>query len=271
MEISLISPLPIFAGSVDTGNSIPLPSTRKIPSRSSGEDPAWTSLFIAILEQQRFPHPNLADLTEKPACDFGYEPFHVLVFQGNLKDNLCVVPLDGFSSSGPEGGPFTPTCKTYTLINDTNQPLNWETATTNDWLDITPPSGLLDRYSTTLVNVCLNDNANSLLQGFHSDALTFINTTSGNSHTRDIGLNVTPAMPAGAFYWFPMDTDPGWNTEGEWEFGVPLGQGSDCNDPSSGHTGQNVYGYNLAGNYSNNMPEYHLTTLRLNCTKYSRR
>jgi len=56
---------------------------------------------------------------------------------------------------------------------------------------------------------------------------------------------------------FNMDTDPGWTTEGQWAFGVP--QGID-GDPTAGATGANVYGYNLAGDYTDNMPQFALTT-----------
>ncbi|MHC4642481.1 MAG: BACON domain-containing protein [Planctomycetota bacterium] len=66
--------------------------------------------------------------------------------------------------------------------------------------------------------------------------------------------------------YFPMDSNPNWTTEGQWEFGVPQGGGGpESYDPASGHTGANVFGYNLAGNYGNNIPEYCLTTSALNC------
>jgi len=67
---------------------------------------------------------------------------------------------------------------------------------------------------------------------------------------------------------FPLDTNPGWSTQGQWSFGVPLGGGSDCQDPTSGHTGANVYGYNLSGDYTNSMPSYYLTTTAINCSGY---
>ena len=73
---------------------------------------------------------------------------------------------------------------------------------------------------------------------------------------------VTDQAPQ-AVYSFPLDTDPGWTTEGDWEFGVPLGN---YGDPSSGHTGNNVYGYNLAGRYTSYMSERHLTSTALDCT-----
>jgi hypothetical protein len=60
-----------------------------------------------------------------------------------------------------------------------------------------------------------------------------------------------------------FDTDPGWSTEGQWAFGQPQGL---SDDPSSGYTGSNVYGYNLAGDYVNNMPAFNLTSTPFDCT-----
>lgn len=77
-----------------------------------------------------------------------------------------------------------------------------------------------------------------------------------------------PDAEADVIVCFPLDTDPAWSTEGQWAFGVPLGGGSHCGDPTSGHTGTNVYGYNLAGDYTNNMPAYRLTTTALDCSGY---
>lgn len=52
---------------------------------------------------------------------------------------------------------------------------------------------------------------------------------------------------------FNLDTEPvGWTTEGEWQFGVPTGQGGELfgnADPTSGATGSNVFGVDLDGDY----------------------
>jgi hypothetical protein len=65
----------------------------------------------------------------------------------------------------------------------------------------------------------------------------------------------------------PLDTDPGWTTEAAWAFGQPTGDGGEYGgpDPTSGYNGANVYGYNLNGDYTNNMPEYDLTTPAIDC------
>jgi hypothetical protein len=64
---------------------------------------------------------------------------------------------------------------------------------------------------------------------------------------------------------FPLDSDPGWSCDGQWAFGQPTGLGSYNHDPTSGHTGNYVYGYNLNGDYANGMPAYYLTTNAIHC------
>jgi hypothetical protein len=75
--------------------------------------------------------------------------------------------------------------------------------------------------------------------------------------------------PPPPVYTFNLDTDPGWATEGQWAFGQPTGGGSHNYDPTSGYTGDNVYGYNLNGDYVNNMPRYNLTTGALDFSGYT--
>lgn len=75
-----------------------------------------------------------------------------------------------------------------------------------------------------------------------------------NSNLATVSIEVGGVQ---SIYFFPMDTDPGWSTQGLWQWGVP--QGIDF-DPTSGFTGSNVYGYNLAGKYENNLPATYLTT-----------
>jgi len=66
-----------------------------------------------------------------------------------------------------------------------------------------------------------------------------------------------------------FDTNPGWTTEAQWAFGQPTGGGGEYGgpDPTSGHTGSNVYGYNLNGDYPDYMPEYHLTSTAIDCSE----
>ncbi len=67
-----------------------------------------------------------------------------------------------------------------------------------------------------------------------------------------------------------MDSDPGWTTEDDWEWGQPTGQGGSYGspDPTEGYNGDNVYGYNLNGDYTNYMSstEY-LITGSIDCSE----
>ncbi|MBN1355072.1 S8 family serine peptidase [bacterium] len=67
----------------------------------------------------------------------------------------------------------------------------------------------------------------------------------------------------------PLDSNPGWSISGgQWAFGHPTGGGGEHGypDPTGGYTGSNVYGYNLNGDYTNNMPAYNLTTTAIDCS-----
>ncbi|GJM26199.1 MAG: hypothetical protein DHS20C16_26140 [Phycisphaerae bacterium] len=68
---------------------------------------------------------------------------------------------------------------------------------------------------------------------------------------------------------FDLSSDPGWSMDSGWGFGQPTGNGgsSGSADPTSGFTGTNVYGYNLNGDYPNDMPlTQYLTTTAIDMT-----
>ena len=60
-----------------------------------------------------------------------------------------------------------------------------------------------------------------------------------------------------------LNSDPGWVTQGSWQYGVPLGLGGSNGypDPASGHTGNSVYGVNLSGDYESSMGGPHALTV----------
>ncbi|RMF71486.1 MAG: hypothetical protein D6744_17900 [Planctomycetota bacterium] len=98
-----------------------------------------------------------------------------------------------------------------------------------------------------------------------NDPFTFAADDGGTPPDGGLSNTATVTVAVGGaavtkLYDFPMDSDPGWTTEGQWAFGQPLGGGSHNFDPTAGVTGANVYGYNLAGDYANLIPAYYLTT-----------
>ncbi len=69
-----------------------------------------------------------------------------------------------------------------------------------------------------------------------------------------------------------FEADSGWTVSGGlWARGTPTGGGGQYGDPdpSSAHSGMNVFGYNLNGDYENNMPERHLTSPAIDCSEIS--
>lgn len=94
-----------------------------------------------------------------------------------------------------------------------------------------------------------------------------LDTGTLNSWTLKIASGGTTCPSRVLVHDFPLNTNPGWTTMGQWAWGQPLGIGG---DPSSGYTGNNVYGYNLAGQYPNNLtPTQYLTTTAIDCTGLS--
>ena len=89
-----------------------------------------------------------------------------------------------------------------------------------------------------------------------------------NSWTLRIGAGAAGCPDRVVFASFPLDTDEGWTGTGQWAHGVPTGGSgtSGLGDPTSGFTGANVWGYNLAGGYPNNMAEETLTSTAIDCT-----
>jgi len=181
-----------------------------------------------------------------------------------LPDDLRIAPATAFESSGIRGGPFAPASMLYTLTNGGVAALNWSVGWTQNWVTVAPAGGTLPAGAAVVVAATINGAANALAEGTYADLLTFSNLTSGATYRRAVSLEVIPPPPE-EIHFFALDTDPGWTVEGQWAFGVPLGQ---AGDPDSGHTGANVYGYNLAGAYIDNMPVYRLTTPALDCSGY---
>ena len=180
---------------------------------------------------------------------------------------LLVTPSDGLNSSGGAGGPFTPSSKVYTLTNQGTTSFNYTVSKTASWVTLSSTGGTLAGGASTTVTVSINSNANGLPNGTYSDTVSFVNTTDHvGDTTRPVSLQV--GVPTVIYSW-NMDSNPGWTISGgQWAWGTPTGGGGAYGhpDPTSGHTGTNVYGYNLSGDYANNLPEYHLTTTAINCS-----
>lgn len=96
----------------------------------------------------------------------------------------------------------------------------------------------------------------------------------GNRESNTVQLVGRPRGPGRVYSW-PLDTSPGWTVGTGWAFGRPLGLGGTRSgypdahgnaDPTAGATGTSVYGYNLSGDYTNNLATArYLTTTAIDC------
>ena len=180
---------------------------------------------------------------------------------------MQVTPPGSFRSSGIEGGPFEPVAIVYEILNksdhfidyavDLDPVVNWLTLSGNT-------TGTLPVLGTAQITIEINSSAEGLEEGFY---LTNLNFTDMTDHLGDTSRSITLAVgtPAVQHEW-ALYTNPGWTTEGDWAFGQPTGGGSHNGDPNGGYTGINVYGYNLSGDYPNQLPATYLTTTAIDCS-----
>jgi C1A family cysteine protease len=182
---------------------------------------------------------------------------------------LDVTPAGGLFATGPVGGPFAPAFVDFELQNESSEPIDYAVAldTPADWLTLAGDvAGTLPGYGTATVTATVTAAAADLPAGAYVLTINFVNQSTAIGDTaRDVVLAV--GEPALQQQWL-LDSDPGWTTEGDWAWGDPTGGGGEYGnpDPTSGYTGNNVYGYNLFGDYANNLPERHLTSTAIDCT-----
>jgi len=181
-------------------------------------------------------------------------------------DGLSVAG-SAFLPEGNAGGPFTPSSFGFVINNASVYPVSYTAVDDALWTDIANASGTIAAGGQATVTVSLNAAANAQPNGIQDRTLTITNTTDGlGNTTRPIRLTVgVPALTLS----FPLTANPGWTLGSGWGFGVPSGGGSGqygYKDPASGHTGGNVLGYDLAGDYAPLMAESHLTTTAIDCS-----
>lgn len=64
-------------------------------------------------------------------------------------------------------------------------------------------------------------------------------------------------------YFAGMDSDPGWDLQPLWQYGVPAYPSS---GPTGGFTGTHIIAYNLSGNYENRLATVYATTPPIDCS-----
>ena len=189
-----------------------------------------------------------------------------------LTDDLSFLldPLDGIHSQGPAGGPFSPDSVRYEFVYHgaedvayvvtVDPPVSWLTL-------VGDAEGTLEIDVPAEITVVVNGDAAELEPGVHRARVVF---ETGSEYLGDVFREVTLAVGDRiSRYQWTLEEDPGWAYEGQWAFGQPTGGGGQngAPDPTSGHTGDYVCGYNLNGDYPGGMSEEHLTTGPIDCSE----
>lgn len=143
-----------------------------------------------------------------------------------------------------------------------NSGINWETIATvqgvdsYDWQiitglsreslvrisDVTYPTIGDTSDDTFQVFSCKNELIGDLNRDCRVDLLDFLLTAQSWLHETEMVI-----------YYFPLNATPGWSVDGEWQFGVPTGNGGTSlgyPDPYGGYSGTNAYGVDLNGDFT---------------------
>jgi len=193
-----------------------------------------------------------------PVLTYSADTFIEAYSDGGIIDNSITISLTNDTFTGISGGNVAgnvivsnlPADLTAVFIKDSDSQL---TAT----------------LTGTAVNHGDSDDLSNLTFTFKDSA--FAGGTASNVFDyvkSDLKIDFDPPV---IFYSQNMDSDPGWSCQGQWAHGQPLGQGGEHGnpDPSSGYTGSSVYGYDLNGDYSNDISSVmYLTTPPIDCSCY---
>jgi subtilisin family serine protease len=139
-----------------------------------------------------------------------------------------------------------------TATNPANLPLSWSVGNL-------PEGAYYDTQTHTLLWKPAAD------QAFGTYTFSFLVTDGIRQNGRGVSVAVVP----NAIYAASMDTDPNWTLDPGWAWGTPAGKGSWNGDPNTGHTGPNVLGYALEGDYADNLAQTsYATTGPIDCRGY---
>jgi subtilase family serine protease len=107
--------------------------------------------------------------------------------------SLDVSPTVTFASTGPVGGPFTPSTNSYTLTNPGTSTLAWTASANQTWLSLSATSGTLAANGSATVTASINAGADTLASGTYSGVVLFTYVTTGTVQTAPVTLTVVPA------------------------------------------------------------------------------
>jgi len=101
-----------------------------------------------------------------------------------------VTPETDLSSSGPQGGIISPDTETYTLYNPSASSIDWSASKTENWLSLSTTGGTLAAAASVDIVVSINENAQGLAMGEHSDTVSIYDISNDLLAVRIVSLNI---------------------------------------------------------------------------------
>ncbi|MFO1478198.1 MAG: LamG-like jellyroll fold domain-containing protein [Verrucomicrobiota bacterium] len=109
-------------------------------------------------------------------------------------DPLLILPSEGFSSFGAQGGPMDQTVKSFVLTNTGKTSLSWSLINTSGWLSASSTGGTLTAGGpSTALTIGLNTVASNLAAGSYSAEVYFTNLASASLQSRHFSLQLVPS------------------------------------------------------------------------------
>ena len=130
---------------------------------------------------------------------------------------LQVSPATNMSSSGNQGGPFSPSSFQYQLAASSGT-LNYSITGLPSWLTASSTSGSVGTGGTT-ITFTVNASANSLSPGAYNATVSFTNTTNGNGNTTRTAALTVNAVGT-------LQVSPGTNMSSSGDQGGPFSPSS---------------------------------------------
>jgi len=203
--------------------------------------------FMAVADDYRFHILDLAAPYVPERIDWGMQGHD----PQNSRWSAPALKLDPLSAP-TEIRPGQRLQVQVTAWNPANLPLRWSVGNL-------PEGAYYDAESHTVVWKPAVD------QVFHTYALSFLVTDGIRQDSRSLAVTVVPD----AIYHTNMDTDPNWQLDEGWAWGAPSGEGSWNGDPNTAHTGVNVIGYALEGDYADDIETTRYATVGpIDCQGY---
>jgi hypothetical protein len=109
-------------------------------------------------------------------------------------DTLVMLPVPGFVSRGPGGGPFNVTTESFLLTNEGSASLGWSLQNDVAWLSASPANGTLIPGATASVVVNLDAAASNLFVGNYTAHVSVTNLSNSLLHHRTVSLEISDPL-----------------------------------------------------------------------------